>query len=216
MINTKDQGELLELISKYIDQDIECYALGGTAMMFYGYKNTTRDIDLLFQTRKELEVFIEAIKQLGYKEMSIKGIYPEKRLKSSSKPLMFTRGDERFDLFLNKIFGFKITDKIKERFFSRHDFIGKKELIVKILSKEDIILLKAITKREKDFEDIQTIIEQDKDINWDFIIDEAITQRKQNEWILIDLEETMKQLKEITFLPSKLFKRIYAEENKYR
>ena len=42
MISTKDQEELFELISKYMDEDIECYALGGTAMMFYGYKNTSR------------------------------------------------------------------------------------------------------------------------------------------------------------------------------
>lgn len=214
MINTKDQEELFELISRYIEEDIECYALGGTAMMFYGYKNTTKDIDLVFQTTKEIKAFIKAIKTLGYKEISIKGIYPEKRLKLESKPVMFTRGDERFDLFLNKIFGFRINNNIKERFYSRQDFIGKKELIIKTLSKEDIILLKAITGREKDFEDIQTIIEQDKEINWDLIIDEAITQRKQKEWILIDLEETMKQLKEITFLPSKLFSKIYQAEKK--
>ncbi|MFH1589720.1 MAG: nucleotidyltransferase [archaeon] len=214
MINTKDQEELFELVSKYLEADIECYALGGTAMMFYGYKNTTKDIDLLFQTTKEINTFIKAIKQLGYKERSIKGIYPEKRLKLKSKPIMFTRGDERFDLFLNNIFGFNINENIKERCYSRQDFIGTKELIIKILSKEDIILLKAITGREKDFEDIQTIIEQDKDINWDVIIDEAIIQRKHKEWILIDLEETMKQLKKITFLPSKLFKKIYAAEEK--
>jgi len=99
MINTKDQEELFELIGRHIKRDIECYAMGGTAMLFYGYKNSTKDIDLIFLSKPELDEFVRAIKTLGYKQMSVKGIYPEKRPKTSSRPLMFTRGDERFDLF---------------------------------------------------------------------------------------------------------------------
>ncbi|MBC8495653.1 hypothetical protein H8D36_05850 [archaeon] len=214
MINTKDQEELLKLISRYLEEDVTCYALGGTAMMFYNFKNTTKDIDLVFGTEKERNYFIKAIKELGYKQQSIKGVYPKEKEQEKSKPLMFTRGDERFDLFLKEIFGFKITDKIKERFYARHDFIEKKELIIKVLSKEDIILLKSITNREKDFEDIQTILEKDKEINWDLIINEAVNQRKEKEWLIIDLEETMQKLKEITFIPEKYFEKLYQEENK--
>ena len=68
MIGIKDQEELFKLISRYLEQSIECYAIGGTAMMFYGYKNATKDIDLIFKTKKEMRLFIEAIKKLGYKE----------------------------------------------------------------------------------------------------------------------------------------------------
>ena len=44
MINTQDQDQLFKLISNYLDKDITCYALGGTAMMYYGFKNITKDI----------------------------------------------------------------------------------------------------------------------------------------------------------------------------
>jgi len=215
MINSKDQEELFELISKYIEEDIECFALGGTAMMFYGYKNTTKDIDLVFSTKKERNIFIKAIKELGYKEISIKGIYSKEKTKLESKPLMFSRGDERFDLFIKDIFGFKINEEIEKRFYARNDFIGKKELIIKVLSKEDIILLKSITNREKDFEDIQTILEQDKDINWNIIVLEASKQREHKEWMILDLEETMQKLKEIAFIPEKYFKALYKSEEKH-
>ena len=214
MIGIKDQEELFKLISRYLEQSIECYAIGGTAMMFYGYKNATKDIDLIFKTKKEMRLFIEAIKKLGYKERSLKGVYADDKIALKSKPKMFTRGDERFDLFLKNIFGFKITDRVLDSFYSRQDFIIKKELIIKVLAKEYIILLKSLTNREKDFEDIKNIVDQDKEIDWDKIIDEAVIQRENNEWVLIDLEETMQKLREITFIPSKYFKKIYQREEK--
>ena len=213
MINTKDQEDLFKLISDYLDKDIECFAIGGTAMMLYGYKTTTKDIDLVFKTEEERTTFIKAIKKLGYKQISIKGVYPENKERLKSKPLMYTRGDERFDLFLKDVFGFKLTEETTKDFHSREDFIGKKEFILKVLSKEMIILLKALTSREADFEDISAIVEQDKNINWDFIIDQAVKQKKNKAWILIDLEETMKKLKRITFIPSKHFDKIYKAEN---
>ena len=49
MINTQDQEELFRLIAEYLEKDISCTAIGGTAMMFSGYKNTTKDIDIIFR-----------------------------------------------------------------------------------------------------------------------------------------------------------------------
>ncbi len=213
MITVQDQEELFELISNYLEEDVECFALGGTAMMFYGYKITTKDIDLVFLTEKERIIFINAIEQLGYKQISAKGIYSEKTLLNQQRPLMFSRGDERFDLFLKNIFGFQIDENIIFDFFARHDFITKKELIVKVLNKEYIVLLKSVTNREKDFEDIQTIVKKDKHLDWDKIIDEAIRQKENNQWILLDLEEKMNELKKSIFLPSKLFKKLYEEQD---
>ena len=206
MINTQDQDQLFKLISNYLDKDITCYALGGTAMMYYGFKNITKDIDLVFDTASDRGALIRAVLRLGYKEQSIKGIFPERGI---SKPVMLSRGEERFDLFLKDIFGFIISQDFKANFFARHDYIGKKEFIIKVLPKEAIILLKAATGREKDFEDIRAIIEQDKDIDWDRIVDEAIHQCKVNPWILLDVEEIMQKLKTVAFIPSRLFERIY-------
>ncbi len=52
MINTEDQEALFTLISTYLKKNVTCYAIGGTAMMFYGYKTTTKDIDLVFHNNQ--------------------------------------------------------------------------------------------------------------------------------------------------------------------
>jgi hypothetical protein len=213
MINTQDQEELFKLIAEYIEQDIECIAIGGTAMMFQGYKTTTKDIDLVFKNEKDRNIFIKAIEKLGYTQKSLKLVYDLKRAKDQDKPLMYSRGEERFDLFVKNVFGFEIDI---EKFIQRHDFIGKKELIIFTLSKEYLILLKSITGREKDYEDIETIIKIEPNIDWNIIIEEAVKKRKNKQWILYDLEEKMQKLKKIIFIKKEYFDKIYqAEEKKY-
>ena len=212
MINIKDQEDLFELISNYLEEDIICVAIGGTAMMFEGYKTTTKDIDLVFKNNKDRNIFIKAIEKLGYSKRSLKLVYEEKNLKSKDKPLMYSRGEERFDLFVKNVFGIKVNF---EEFLKRHDYIGKKELVILTLSKEDLILFKSVTNREKDYEDIETIVKLEPNIDWDKIVDSAIKQKMNNHWILIDLEEKLQKLKKITIIKNNVFDKIYKiQENK--
>lgn len=212
MISKEDQDTLLQLVSKYLKKDIVCYAFGGNAMMYYGYKNATKDIDIIFETEEERTVFINAIMQLGYKQMSMTGIYIEGLCKEKHKPLMFTRGDERFDLFVGKIFQTQLSKTIKQRAVARHDYVNSKSLLVYVLSKEDIVFLKSITQREKDFDDIRTIIEKESQFSWDVVIDEALFQSQQGDgWAILDLEETMNRLKEIVFIKKEYFDKLYGK-----
>lgn len=214
MITAEDQENLFRLISRYLKKDVTCYAFGGNAMMYYGYKNATKDVDLLFETQEDLDSFIEAITALGYKAMSMHGVYVEQLCKEPKKPVMYTRGDERFDLFLKKVFQTKFRDVMKQRVWARYGYIMKNStLTVFVLSKEDIVFLKSITKREKDFDDIRTIIERENTLNWNIIVDEAVYQSKQGDgWAVLDLEETMKRLKEITFLKQEYFDKLYEKK----
>ncbi len=205
MINVKDQEDLFRLIADYLENDLSCIAIGGTAMMFSGYKTTTKDIDLVFKSEEDRNIFIKAISELGYKEKSLLNVYDEKRRELKSKPKMFSRGDERFDLFVKEVFGFEVNQDIVQR----ADFLGKKELIIQIIGKEDLILLKAVTSREKDLEDIETIIKVEKNLDWSYIIEEVIKQN--NQWFILDLKETMQKLKKITFIPEKHFKRLHSQ-----
>ena len=216
MINTKDQEELLKLIADYLSRDVECYAIGGTAMIFYGYKNATKDIDLVFLNKDDCEEFIKAIEKLGYSKKSLKSVYNEKRIDFPSKPRIYSRGDERFDLFIRNVFGFEFKNQFKELIREKIGFISKKELIINILPIEFIILLKAITHRERDLEDVQEIADKEKNIDWDLIINEAIKQKENNPWMLIDLEKTMRELKKKMFIPSKYFEMIYKAEEKMK
>jgi predicted nucleotidyltransferase len=210
MISVEDQNALFLLIANKIKKDIECTALGGTAMMYKNYKNATKDIDIVFNSEKDRILFIDAISSLGYKEKNnIKDIYPKEKLKIA--PLVYTRDDEeRFDLFIKKVFKTEISKNILERSKEIRDFNGKNLLRIKILADEDLILLKSITSRKKDYEDIEIICKNNPHIDWKIITEEALNQfHKGDGFIVLDLEETMQKLKHSFFIKKEHFDKLY-------
>lgn len=210
MISHQDQLELFKLISQELSSDVTAYAFGGTAMMFYGYKDETKDIDILFKTEKERKIFIETIGILGYSETSPKKIYIPEKLRDKNRPLMFKRGNSRFDLFSKQIFRTILSERMQEDLFSSHEFKSKHTLTINVLKTEFIVLLKGITEREKDFEDILNIIQKDKNFNWKYYVDEVIWQFKNGDsWVLLDSEETMQRLKKYVIIEDKYFKQIH-------
>ncbi len=87
MIDIDTQLDLFKLISRSISKDIIAYAFGGTAMMFYGYKTATKDIDLLFETKEEFNDFIKAIENLGYSKLHLKAAYSKEKQQQKGKPI---------------------------------------------------------------------------------------------------------------------------------
>lgn len=215
MVTYNDQLELFKLISKNLSKDVTCYAFGGNAMMFYGYKDETRDIDLLFEKEGDRKAFIKALIVLGYEKISPAGILMPKKLKDKHAPLMYKRGDDRFDLFVEQVFRAKLSPKMREDLYAVHEFRTKKNLVVKVLRKEYIVFMKATTERSKDFEDVFTLLQKDKHFDWDYLVKEAIWQHKHNDaWALIDLEKMMKDMKKEVFIPEKYFKVLYKAQAK--
>ena len=211
MITYEDQMSIFGLISKEISKNIECYAFGGTAMMFYGYKDETKDIDLLFEDEASGNEFVKVIKNLGFSETTLVNIYIPEKLREKNVPRMFKREDNRFDIFLKKIFKTAISPKMKEDLYAVHDFKGKNNLRVNVLRKEFIVLLKAVTERDRDFEDILTIVKREKTFDWQYLIDEVLWQyRNGDSWVLLDAEKMLRELKKYVFIEEKYLKQIYA------
>ncbi len=210
MINIEDMNSLFRLISRNLKKDITCYAFGGNAMMYCGYKTTTKDIDIIFEDKESLDEFIRSLKLLGYTKMSLMKIYIPELTKEKDKPVMFSKGDERFDLFLKQVFQTKLSPAMKDRLHARFDYMEKDNtLTVNVLGKHDIILMKSITQRERDFDDVRTIAEKD-DIDWKVIVDEAIWQAKHGDkWVILDLEETLQRLKEHVLIKKEHFSRLH-------
>ena len=90
MITIEQQQKLLLNVSRRLTRKITSYAIGGTAMMFLGFKDATLDIDLVFENEKDRAVFKEAVKSLGYLEMDAIKIYGAKR----NTPEMLKLDDE--------------------------------------------------------------------------------------------------------------------------
>tara|TARA_Y100000310_G_C20681161_1_gene816023 strand:+ start:131 stop:703 length:573 start_codon:yes stop_codon:yes gene_type:complete len=184
-------------------------------MMFYGYKDETKDIDILFENEKSRQDFINVLEQLQYSETSPLGIYLPKKAKNKYAPLMYKRDESRFDLFVKKIFQTIISPRMKEDLFSVHEFKSEKTLTVNVLKKEHIVLLKAVTERDKDFEDILTIIKKEKTFDWQYFIDEVVWQFNHgNDWALLDVEKMLLELKKYTFIEKKYFTQLYQAHGK--
>src|SRR3989338_4775757 len=153
MIARNDQLDLFRIVGNTITRDVQCYAFGGTAMLFYGYKDETKDIDLLFEDEPQRKEFIRAIGALGFEEASPFRLYIPKKLLDRHRPLMYKRDDSRFDLFVKCIFQTKLSPQMKEDKYAVHEFKGKHTLTVNVLRTEHLVVLKAVTERDRDFED---------------------------------------------------------------
>ncbi|MCK5283467.1 MAG: hypothetical protein KAK00_08740 [Nanoarchaeota archaeon] len=171
MINIDQQQKLLLNVSRRLTKKITAYAIGGTAMMFLGFKDTTLDIDIVFENVGDRNVFKEAVKSLGYLEMDAIKVYGVKR----NQPQMLKLNDERFDLFVVQVIDFIFSEGMRKRAEQIHQF--EDTLILKIADPHDIILMKCATDRLKDKDDARRIINATK-INWDIIIQESENQIK--------------------------------------
>ncbi|MBS3122677.1 hypothetical protein J4434_07390 [Candidatus Woesearchaeota archaeon] len=215
MISHKGQLDLFSLIAKEIKQDIVVYVFGGNAMMFYGYKDETKDIDILFEHLEEREEFIRVIKLIGFQETSPIKIYLPEKLRDPHRPLMYLKEDIRFNLFVKKIFKTLISPKMKEDLFAVHEFKGNNTLTLRVLRKEHLVILKTVTERDRDFEDIVTIFRKDKDFDWQYLVDEVIWQYQHGDsWVLLDTEEMLKELKKYIFVNEIYLKQLYDAAGK--
>jgi len=173
MINVQEQISLFRIIGGQLKNRVECIAIGGSAMMFYGAKNATKDVDLVFLKEEDLIEVKKILYNSGFDERkNIKGIFREDE--AAGKPVMMDGKETRFDLFLNEVIGFRIHEKTIERLKESHEFGN---FIVKTASPEDILMMKGCTEREKDRDDAAELIKK-FNINWNIILDEASNQTK--------------------------------------
>ena len=171
MINLQEQISLFKIIGSQLKNKVDCIAIGGSAMMFYGAKNATKDVDLVFSKKEDLEAVKRVLYNSGFDERkNIKGIFRED--KEAGKPVMMDGKDTRFDLFLNEVIGFKMHKDTIERIKEINEF---GDFIVKTASPEDILMMKSCTERERDRDDAAELIRK-FNINWNIILNETSKQ----------------------------------------
>ena len=192
MINLEQQNELFKLIGEILKDKLECYVIGGSAMMYYGMKGNTKDIDLVFEHEKDREKVIQVLKNLGYNERGIKVvsvIYPKKK----NTPILLERDDSRVDLFVNKIISTVLSDSMKDRINSIYEYGN---FIIKVLAPEDLIITKCATERAGDRLDAVEIMKRAK-IDWEVIIKESVFQAEVTPYLFpVFLFDFLYELKE--------------------
>lgn len=192
MINVNAQEALFNEIGRALPKKLSVYCIGGTAMMLRGLKGETQDIDIVFDKESDRDIFIETLKKLKFREDEKRVIETYGLKKNTPSILRLESGDFIFDLFLNKIISSVFSDGIKKRANQTHEFGGN--LVIKVADPSDILIIKSVTGRIKDNEDIISIIKNNK-LNWDIILEEAKEQVKLgNETAIVGLGERLDKL----------------------
>jgi len=165
----------LSTIAEHLKDDVDIYLIGGGAMMFYGLKPATKDIDIVVLDSKVLSKFISAAKKAGIKlAENLGGEYKN----IGASVIMVADSGIQLDLF-NRVVCNAL--EVKETVVARANHyrdLGKLHLY--LMSPEDIVLFKGITEREADLEDIRTLIEMG--INWEIVEDECLSQESSERW----------------------------------
>lgn len=149
-------SQLLEEIKNVgikLDSRIEVYLIGGCSMSLRGLKSSTKDVDLVFTSKKELNDFSRVLEALNYSK------YFERNPEYDQLDAVVIYRKENaagFDLFLNKVCrALSLSEGMKERAVKFGEF-GL--LTVFLCSEEDIFIFKSITQRPRDVDDMATLV----------------------------------------------------------
>lgn len=195
MIDLDKQNELFNLVGENLKNKIECYIIGGSAMMYYGFKGNTKDVDLVFEHNEDRENIVNVLTDLGFKEKGVK-VVQIVYVKKKNTPLMLERDEARFDLFLNKIISTVFSNGMKERIKKVYEYGN---FVIKVISPEDLIITKCATERVGDRKDVSEII-KNVNLDWDVIIKESVYQAEATPYLfpvflfdfLFELKEDLK------------------------
>jgi hypothetical protein len=188
--------KLFEELSNHLSSDVTIYLIGGENLRIKGVKQATKDCDIVVTNEQSFLIIVEAFKSIGYKSMQEKirsrselRIEPSITLKHSTKPTV--------DIFTTSIARkFYISETIRQR-AKVEDFVGSHRLTLGILKNEDIFLLKCVTSRAFDLEDMKNLV-RDPEFDWETLWKELEKQDKDTgnhvfEIILENIDDIMER-----------------------
>jgi hypothetical protein len=181
----------LTRIGARIKKPMEIYLIGGCAMSFRGLKEFTKDVDIIFKTERDYELFCDALFGAQYHEpFTMKSEHEQLKAKR-----MFENKDGfHLDLFVKTVIGKLALSKSMTRRAELYRQYG--DMAVCLLSKEDIFLFKGLASegRKRDLPDMQAIY---PGLNW------GVIERE------LDSQELSEELKELFIRRLEEFNRVY-------
>jgi hypothetical protein len=162
--------EFLESILSYIGRrlrhEVKGMLVGGNAMLYYGLKGQTKDLDLVFFKREDISGVVKIILSHSLYRKAKVLVKPSLEV----KPELLKRGEPtvignadlpRFDIFYKYVFSVDTT-KIFE---DSKQSIRFELLKLKLINIEGLIFLKGVSARPVDIEDIIRIV-KNLEVDW--------------------------------------------------
>jgi predicted transcriptional regulator len=159
--------KLFEDIGRGISRKARAYLFGGENMRIKKLKDRTKDCDVVFPDGNSLRAFNNTLYDMDYKSLNRSRLSSEDRRVNPSDILIHDNRS-RMDIFLRNI-GNKLylSNRIAER--AEIQQFGKLQL--GILQNEDVFLLKGVTDREGDIDDMAKLV-QGGDFDWNIVWNE--------------------------------------------
>ena len=159
-----------EKLNNLLSEPVNLYMIGGGAMSFRRLKDATKDIDVVVRSNRDLDLIKTALKKMQYITPAARGAY--KKMQASA--ILENMDGFRWDIFVDVVCGGL---KLSEGMMSRSDELFQiNDVLVYMISLEDIFIFKSITQRERDLEDMNTLFLQGLDFK--IIRDEIIWQNE--------------------------------------
>jgi predicted transcriptional regulator len=157
-------------IDQKITEPVSVYIIGGENMRIKGLKNSTKDCDLVVDEDTAIELLSKALKEIGYTSIDEKKLSKDDVRVGAVKKFTYSEKSD-IEIFYKNIGNkLSLTNGMKQRSV-KLDLPGLSRLKLFQVSNEDIFLLKTVTSREGDLDDMKKIIESGN-FDWSIVYKE--------------------------------------------
>lgn len=200
----------MEVIGESLPEPVDTYLLGGGNLILRGLKDSTKDIDLVVDSRNDFTVLADALRGQGFSERTDL----EHAYEALDPSIILTKeGFPNWDIFVEEVAGkLHLTDSMKDRVDETHSFANVE---LHLLSLTDIFLFKSVTEREGDLEDAALIARRGA-VDWDALFDEVQRQEDVTDrYFSFDLLDTLDIIEERDAIKAPIHQRLvsYCLEN---
>jgi len=150
----------LERIGQQLDDPLTVFLIGGGAMAFRDLKTTTKDIDLIVASGDDLGQLQAVLLELGYDIVR----EPDEEYEELGAQRILENDDGcRIDIFHQQVIDkLVLSDGIRKR---SERYLEPGNLVVELVSPEDIFLFKAVAGRVDDIDDMFSLLQTDLDFD---------------------------------------------------
>lgn len=163
--------QLFHEMGEKLSEKTEACLFGGENMRLKGLKDRTKDCDIIVSDDKALGNILKTLVDMGYKSLNKVHFTSDDR-RIDPFDILEHPSRSRIDLFKTRIAGkLVLSDKMIQK--AKVEEFGKFKL--RILCNEDVFLLKAVTLREGDIQDLAKIV-QSGNFDWKLVWEELVHQ----------------------------------------
>jgi hypothetical protein len=150
----------LERIDQQLTDSLTVLLIGGGAMAFRDLKTTTNDIDLIVASGDDLGQLQAVLLEIGYETVR----EPNEEYEALGAQRIVENDDGcRIDVFHQQVIDkLVLSDGIRRR---SERYLDPGNLVVELVSPEDIFLFKAVAGRVDDIEDMFSLLQTDLDFD---------------------------------------------------